>query len=451
MSDEPIDLNTIVAKQLKRQRPKDTDGSGTFDVSISSEDILSKVEFVLQTEIEAFDAACGGLPFGRIVEMYGLEACGKTNMCIRSLIKAQLGRIYRRTVVDNVVKLVLMDPTKIGVTTVFIDNEQSVDEDQKIVIEGTTLDCVLVRCDTVDQIFKISDIVIEKITEKQEAENKAAKDEKRDPITFFVVLVVDTIAGTSSKQEMTKDWNKEDFQRQPKMLSEGFRRMQRSINRHNVLMICTNQVREAFKTSAPGQRKIHYSTPQNDDFSTFGGRALKFYASLRIFMFRLNENYRLSGAKFSQGYLIGFRTQKNRQLKPLREGRLVLLFGGDGVEGGMNNLYSKLETMSFLGIAKWSPATKKLTLQFSKFGIETETFAAAPSKKSAGRSLEEADDRGRSSSDPDVAKKDWPQFYLEHKVDCDKLWEIAPKVMFSDNPVGEEIADDDTIDMDDDN
>src|SRR6185369_10814392 len=205
MSEIP-NLNQIVARQLKRQRPKDSSEEGTFDVALSTEDILSKVEYVLKTGLDPMDEACGGLPFGRIVELYGLEACGKSALCIRSLIKAQIGEIYRRSVVGGVMTLTKIDPAKIAVTTVFIDNEQSVDEDEKIIIEGVTLDCIIARCDTVDQIFKMSDIVIEKIKEKQLEENKAAKDEKREPILYFVVLVVDTIAGTSSKQEMTKEW-----------------------------------------------------------------------------------------------------------------------------------------------------------------------------------------------------------------------------------------------------
>jgi recombination protein RecA len=446
MSSEIASLNSLVAKQLKRQRPKDTNEEGTFDVALSSEDVLSKVEYVLKTGLDPLDEACGGLPFGRIVELYGLESSGKSALCIRSLIKAQIGEIYHRVLKDGVVDLKKVDPARIAVTTVFIDNEQSVDEGEKITVDGVSLECVLSRCDTVDQIFKMSDIVIEKIKEKQDEENKKAKEEKREPIIYFVVLVIDTIAGTSSKQEMTKDWNKEDFQRQPKMLSEGFRRMSRDINRHNVLMVCTNQVRDAFKQSVPGQRKIHYSTPQSDDFSTFGGRALRFYSSMRIFMFNLNMNYKVSGARFSQGLLIGFRTQKNRINKPLREGRLVLLF-----EGGLNNLYSRLETMIFLGLAKYSPSTKRFTMQFSKFGIVPTTFQLTSSKKSAGRSLEEDDERGRATNDPELdSKREWPAFYAAHQADLDLLWTKAKEIMFSDKPVdsGDVSDDDDDIDMD---
>jgi hypothetical protein len=209
-------------------------------------------------------------------------------------------------------------------------------------------------------------------------------------------------------------------------------------------MVCTNQVRDAFKQTAPGQRKVHYSTPQNDDYSTFGGKALRFYSSLRVFMFRLNENYRLSGARFSQGYLIGFRTQKNRQIKPLREGRLVILF-----EGGFNNLYSRLETMIFLGIAKYSPSTKRFTMQFAKFGITTSTFQPASSKKSAGRSLEEDDDRGKATNDPELpSKKEWVNFYKDHQADLDLLWLKAREIMFSDNVVGDEDVKDDDADID---
>lgn len=451
-----INFNTEIAKSLKRKRPKDKDGSGTFDVSLSSVDILSKIKYVLRTDIEPFDMATGGLPFGRIVETYGLESCGKTSICIRSLVKAQIGSIYERVKDDAVpggIRYTKLPEERIAVTTLFIDNEQSVDDDAKIVVEGHELQCVLARCDTVDQLFKIADETIDAVALYQKEEDKKAKEEKRDPLIYFVVIVVDTVAGTSHKKEMMQAWDTEDYPRQAKMMSQGFRRLQRSINRNNVLMICTNQVREQYKQARPGQRKIVYSTPQNDDYSTFGGKALKFYASTRIFMFRLNENYRLTGAKFSQGYLLGLRTQKNRVTKPLREVRMVLLF-----EGGLNNDYSKLETMLFLGVATMSPSTKAITFRFSKFGIELKTFpkeVTGKKPKRAGTSLEEDDDRGRASvvgsdDDPEIsAKREWPEFYAAHKGDFDRLWDKAAfDVLFGNEVAGIADPDEETIDLD---
>jgi recombination protein RecA len=440
-------LNTLLAKQLKRQRPKDTDGSGTFDVALSSDNMLSKIKYVLKTGIDPLDEVLGGLPFGRIVEMYGLESCGKTAMCIRSLIKAQIGEIYERAFDETTSKinLVKMDPKKIDVATVFIDNEQSVDEDAKLKVDGIELDCIIARCDTVDQLFKISDIVITKMAEKQAAEDELAKKEKRDPIIILTVIIVDTIAGTSSSQEMKQEWNKEDYQRQPKMLRQGFRRMSREINRHNVLMICTNQVSENFSKV---KSRVKFSTPQAGDFTTFGGRAIKYYASIRVFMYQIQENYKLSASKFSQGFLIGFYTVKNRVVKPCRSARMVLLF-----EGGLSNDYSKFETLCFLGLVAYSASTKRYAIKFSKAGIVPTTIVAAPAKKSAGSRLEEDDDRGGRSDDPEIEnKRAWSQFYVEHQVDCDKLWDVARELLFSDTIAADiEGADDeDDLDLDDD-
>jgi recombination protein RecA len=444
-----VELNSLLAKQLKRQRPKDTDGTGTFDVGLSTDSILSKIKYILKTGIEPFDEAVGGLPFGRIIELYGLEACGKTAMCIRALVRAQIGEIYQRDVDKHTGVVTLKQVTKdeVDVATVFIDNEQSIDEDQKTMVDKVELNCILLRCDTVDQIFKITDITIDKMAEKQEEENKKAKEEGRNPITILTIVVADTIAGTSSKQEMVKDWNKEDYQRQPKMMREGFRRISRKVNRHNIMMICTNQVSENFKKT--GHQNNNSNIPQAGDYSTFGGRALKYYASTRIFMYQLNENYKISASKFSQGFLIGFYTAKNRVAKPCRSARVVILF-----EGGLNNLFSILETLIFLKIATYSPSTKRYKFRFSDYGIETKTFAKEPEKgrrKSAGSSLEGDDDAGRvRTNDPELESKGaWPSFYEAHKEDFDKLWAAGKRMLFDDSVQPDLAAEDgDDIDLD---
>ena len=397
---------------------------------------------------DTYDIKCE-FPYNNFVaDGFVVHNCGKTATCIRSAIKAQVGEIYERSFDETTSKinLVKMDPKKIDIATVFIDNEQSIDEDAKLKIDGIELECLVARCDTVDQLFKISDITITKMAEKQAEENEKAKAEKRDPIIIFTVIIVDTIAGTSSTQEMKQEWNKEDYQRQPKMLRQGFRRMAREINRNNVLMICTNQVSENFSKA---KSQVKFSVPQAGDFTTFGGRAIKYYASIRVFMYQIQENYKLSTSKFSQGFLIGFYTVKNRVVKPCRSARMVLLF-----EGGLSNDYSKFETLCFLGLVSYSKSTKRYAIKFSTAGIETTTFAAVAEKKSTGSRLEEDDDRGgRRSNDPEIEnKRAWSQFYVEHQVDCDRLWDVARGLLFSDTIEAdvEGADDDDDLDLDDD-
>ncbi|MBV5345516.1 MAG: hypothetical protein JZU63_08310, partial [Rhodoferax sp.] len=105
-------------------------------------------------------------------------------------------------------------------------------------------------------------------------------------------FLVDTIAGTSSKEELAKEWGERDYPRQAQQISEGFRCVTNEISRHNVAMICTNQVRTKFKDlQQGGGYKARFNTPQADDFSTFGGKALAFYSPHRAFMFQVPVQY----------------------------------------------------------------------------------------------------------------------------------------------------------------
>jgi RecA/RadA recombinase len=434
------DLNSLIVKQLKRQKPKEGADSGTFEASLSTDKILSRIKYVLKIGLDPFDEAIGCLPFGRIVEIFGMEASGKSATCIKSLVMAQLGQVYARSVDRQTgeISLTKMEKDTFDVATVFVDNEQSIDEDQKVIIDGTELQCVIARCDTVDQLFKIVDITADKMKERQDQEDAKAKASKTDPVVVLTVIVVDTIAGTSSKEEMTQEWNKEDFQRQPKMLRKGFRRMARKINRNNILLICTNQVSEKFN-----KEKSFGNVPQARDYATFGGKALSYYASIRVFMYGMGD-YKYGGAKFPQGLSIGFSTPKNRVVKPLRSARLVLLFNG-----GFSNIFSKLETMIFMGIVTYSKSTKRFTLRFASNGIETTTFLTDKTTKS----LQDDDDRGRRSDDPELESKAlWPTFYEAHKVDIDELWKVSKKIMFSDGAAADltadDLDDDDDLDLD---
>jgi RecA/RadA recombinase len=438
-------LDEIVS-DLRKRRPR-SDEQGTFEVSRSSVEILSKVKYTLLTGIDSFDECTGGLPFGRIVELYGLEASGKTAMCIRSMIRAQQRHIYERIKEDDGKITLKRVPKDAEVVILCIDNEQSFDADEKVTYkdpdDGQTysLDIALARCDTVDQLFKMSEAVITKMSEYRK---------KNPDKLFFVVIVVDTIAGTSSKEELTADWNKEDYQRQPKQLRRGFRRLQRKVNRENVCMICTNQVSDSY--AQKGAKRGKSMVPQDSDFSTFGGRALKFFASLRIFMYKVTANYRLSkGVRFSQGFLLGFFTSKNRFKKPCRSGRVALLF-----DGGLSNEYSTLETLIYLRLAKYDG--EQIAFRFSAAGITPETFGPRGSD-GEGMDLEEEDDaadeagRGRNPKCPSRAA--WPSFYQTHRTDIDKLWEKGIDILFgsesaSDFSEAGDGGDDDVIDVEDD-
>lgn len=410
------------------------DDFGNFEISRSSDNILAAVKYVLTTGNEAFDKVTGGVPFGRITEIYGLDGCGKTAVAIRCAIRAQLRHIYEKIKDDDGPTILRRIPEDSDVTILYIDNEHSLEEDDKTVMydendpskEPVRIDCLTADCDTVDQLFKMVDTTLDLIKEEEKSSGR----------TQFVVVVVDTIASTSSKEEMTAEWGKVDYARQPKQLREGFRKMTRRLSRQNVAMICLNQVSDKIGAEAAGGKKVKYSTPQDDDFATFGGRALKYYATLRIFMFKMKGKYCLiPKTQFSHGFLIGFRTTKNRQTKPMREGRLSLLF-----DKGYNNCLSKMETMLFLGFCEMGDKGD-IRIRYRQKGITPVTYGATDAK-AGGKSLQD-EDEGR-DIDPRVENKAaWLTHYRDHKEDLDKLWEAAVDYMFNTEIVADAAPDDD--------
>lgn len=426
-------LDKIVSK-INAARPENED-SGTFEVVRSRKSILSRIRHVLMTGIPSFDRATGGFPFQRMTEVFGLETSGKTALVKLACLRAQQRFIYEKVYEnDNDNRILRYDqiPANSEVLILYLDNEQSIDDDDKIEFtdpvtkEKVLMDIALGRCDTVDQMFKIFDRTLDGV------ETHIADSEEKKKKEVFVVIITDTIAGTSSKEEMKAEWNKDDYPRQPKELRRGFRRLIRRFSRLNVCAIFTNQISDNFTQQKKG------NTPSANDFSTFGGRALKYYSSLRIFTFAVNLKYVLKkGARFAAGILIGFTTPKNRQVKPFREGRMALLFE-DGI--GIEPNFSTLEQLIFLGFADVAEKGGTITFRFDKAGITTTTFpeyeAQVASSKEASKALDDDDDAARGKKKkpklPTIAEKyEWPEFYKAHSADFDALWEKAIEYLFA--------------------
>lgn len=415
----PNDLTSKVIAKLNTTRPR-TEGALTYDVSRSTVSILSKVKYVLSTGIDPFDAALGigGLPFGRIVEIYGLDGSCKSAVALRCATRMQERKIFTVERADRQAKpqLVPIDD-KAQVFTIYIDNEQSIDEDGKTIIDGVSLDCAVARCETVDQMFKIMDVAIDEVK----------KVTSEEGVECFILVVIDTIAGTSSREEQEAKWEDVDYPRQAKQLREGFRIMTRKLARENVLVIATNQVGDNYKKRAGGYGNS--MVPQDADFNTFGGRALKYYASVRIFQYKMNVDFKLNKKlRFPSGMTIGFTVVKNRLGKPWRSGQMVLLY-----EGGLNNTYSRLQMLLHLKLAEYLEGGL-IAFKFGGAGIATTTFT----------------DEGRSRNPRLESLDQWPAFYEQHKADFDLLWDHGMKIMFEEQQIVEATDDDSDIDIDED-
>jgi len=422
----------VMTRVLTKLQPSQGNGKKRpYEVTRSSTaPLMSGIKYILQTGIEPIDEYTGGFPFGRIVEVYGVESCGKTALCLRCCVRAQLRFIYERSI-DATTKAITYSriDEACEVVILYIDNEQSLDEGAKVIVDGVEIDALVARCDTVDQPFKMIDDtinVVETITEEAvAAAKKKAKDDGTDyvePLPTFVVVVVDTIAGTTTQTDLDAEWGSMDYPRMPRQLKQAFSQMTRKINRNNVLFIATNQVGESFKPKKRGfVNPYALDLPRPEDFTSPGGRALKFFATMRIFMFPVNLAFKLSKRHSNpDGFTAGFVTVKNRQVKPYREGRFTLLY-----EGGLDNVFSILETMFK---CKTAVRGEKgvIEFRFRAHKIETKTFPKL-----------------KPTENPDLTEGNaaWPAYYQEHLEDMRALWNKTIELTF--NEVDAVAADDD--------
>jgi len=419
----------------KKEAKKDGTRNGTIRVVLSDDEVLGEIKYVLRVGIDPFDELTNGFPFGRISEVFGLENCGKTALMMRTMARFCAKHIYEvvsHRAFDYELKRV--NPKKVKLIKCYVDNEHSIDKGRKLTMTDITYDAegkeiteraywekvAVEEADTIEQVFQSLDYFLAII----KAEEKAILDdtpEGEEPDTLvFGLFIVDTVAGTSSKDEINREWGERDFPRAAGKISEGFRRLTNEVARHNVAAIFTNQVRTKFQEKTGGGYTVKFSTPQETDFSTYGGKALSFYATHRVFMFQIPVKYVLiQGEQFAAGYLVGFRTCKNRLGAPMRESRMALVF--DQEKGGLHNRLSLLESMIFLRVAELHK-DGSISFLFRKHGIETTTFAE-------NVKLDEPEGKkGRSKKveDPEIeGRYQWLAFHRAHRADLDKLWTFA--------------------------
>lgn len=432
-------LSTLqkICAAVQRCRPKQkADGSDpdcTFNITHLTPDaeISPSVKYVLKTGIRPFDDLVGGFPFGHICEVFGLEASGKTNLVVQSCIRAQVGHVYEKTGRDAHGNPVFqkLDPDEFDVSVMYIDNEQSLTDDK--VFCDTEDNGELVRieagvcdCDTVDMAFKMLDTALE----------ACRKEEEETGRKQFLVFVLDTVAATSSRDELAQDWGKVDYPRHAVEWRKGFRQLTRRIKRGNVCAIFTNQVSDNFKEQGKKGRP-QTSTPQHMDYSTFGGKALKYYSHFRVFMFNTNSRYKLNPEnQFPDGYQLGFVSVKNRIRKPLREGRLALRFATNAKQnnGGIHNRLSMLETLMHLKHAEYNESDKSIGFKFDLHDIPLTTFDVKAKSIDEEDSAPAAKRGGRAKKNPSIANRgEWLEFYEAHKADLDALYESAIRLAFN--------------------
>jgi recombination protein RecA len=235
----------------------------------------------------------GGLPKGRVVEIYGPESSGKTSLTLSVIAAAQ----------------------KAGGTAAFIDAEHALDTQYAAKLGVNLTDLLISQPDTGEQALEITDMLV----------RSGSVD----------VVVVDSVAALTPRAEIEGDMGDSHMGLQARLMSQALRKLTGNIKKTNTLVIFINQIRMKIG--------VMFGNPE----TTTGGNALKFYSSVRLDIRRI-------GAIKKGDEVVGAETRvkvvKNKVAPPFRQAEFDVMYGeGISLEGEIIEQGVKLKLIEKAG------------------------------------------------------------------------------------------------------
>lgn len=212
----------------------------------------------------------GGLPKGRIIEIYGPESSGKTTLALHAIAEAQ----------------------KLGGQALFIDAEHALDVTYAKAIGVDVDDLLICQPECGEQALGVADKVIQ----------SCALD----------IVVIDSVAALVPKAELEGEMGDSHVGLQARLMSQALRKLTATVAKSNCILIFINQIREKVG--------VMYGNPE----TTAGGRALKFYASVRMDVRRI-ETVKENGEAISNKVKV--KIVKNKVAPPFKETTINMMFG----------------------------------------------------------------------------------------------------------------------------